>query len=86
MNKKQFLRSMGEIDDCFIEEAETARPGRRGIALKWLSAAACLVMVCAVLLIPIMGGGRTTGDIDIDVPLVWNAEKGIFEYAAMADV
>lgn len=84
MNKKQFLRSMGEIDDRFIEEAETARPGRRGIALKWLSAAACLVMVCAVLLIPVMSGGRTTGDIDIDVPLVWNAEKGIFEYAAMA--
>ncbi|GEM_PF-1691088 len=82
MNKKQFLRSMGEIDDRFIEEAETKRPVRRGTALKWLSAAACLVMACAVLLIPIMNGSQITGDIDIDAPLVWNAEKGIFEYAA----
>lgn len=82
MNKKQFLRSMGEIDDRFIEEAETTRPEKRGTALKWLSAAACLVMVCAVLLIPVMSGGRIIGDIDIDAPLVWNAEKGIFEYAA----
>ena len=73
---------MGEIDTRFIEEAEAKRPVRRGAALKWLSAAACLVMVCAVLLIPIMSGSQIVGDIDIDAPLVWNVEKGIFEYAA----
>lgn len=83
MNQKEWLQSINEVDDRFIEEAETKIPARRRSAvLRWASAAACLAVACAILMIPYMNHRPSVGDVDITAPVVWNAEKGIFEYTA----
>ena len=43
MNAWRLLRAIGEIDDAFIEQAESYR--RRRTAVPWLAAAACFVLV-----------------------------------------
>lgn len=48
MNAWRLLRAIGEIDDSFIEQAESYR--RRRIVIPWLAAAACFVLVLGTVL------------------------------------
>lgn len=77
---------MGKIDDKFILESEEKRSaGKRSAVYRWIAAAACFVMMAAVLTIPFLSHETRILDIDIDAPFMWNAEKGLFEYAAATE-
>lgn len=73
MKEKRILRALGEVDNQYIEEAEPLEKTAKKISLrKWLSVAACLVLV-SVIGIGLFQSGVL--GIKTDVASLENGEK-----------
>ena len=79
MNKKIFLQQMGAIDEKYIEEAAGNLRTKWSAAGKLAAAAACFLMVCAVLAIP-FAGNLLSPQVSSEnaLPVVWDEEEGRF--------
>jgi len=84
--KKDFLQSMGEIDERFILEAENVpvRAKKRGAAWKWATAGICAALMCAILAVPFMSGLFVHGAVETtdggyQMPILWNEGKGCYK-------
>lgn len=74
LNKNDFLRQVGEINDKWIEEAEEKKTKRPRLSpFKLAAAAACFLMACAVLAVP-FGGGlfHPQTPAESTLPVVWD--------------
>lgn len=81
MNKNEFLRQVGEINDKWIEEAEGKKTTRPRLSpFKLAAAAACFLMACAVLAIPFAGGlFHPQTPSENTLPVIWDGSDERFE-------
>ena len=98
MNKDQLMDSLGSIDDVVIQKVNAARvrQRRKPNVRRWLSAAACLVLILSAvltaeatngtvsnLLAPLFGGAQTEIVDQIGVPI--GASTSVSGYTLTAD-
>lgn len=76
MKKKEtqkLYHSITNIDDKYIQEAQTAKKRRKPIWIKWAAAAACLCVICVstITIINILKGEQTSDKELAVIPDVW---------------
>ena len=94
--KEQILDSIGRIDDDLIEKVNAGRRSRKPHSRRWLSLAACFVLIFSIaltaeaangtvsnLLAPVFGGARTEIVDKIGVPI--GASASVNGYTLTAD-
>lgn len=99
MRKQELLRAVGTLDDRYLDEAlvmnEKAEKERKAWRLprfgKWASAAACLLLACALVAVPFIRNAQNNvgieqGDVDVNLPLVWDAGAGTFWYSTTPEL